>query len=50
VDGVIAAISRDKKRVGSRVPFVLVSVPGDVRYGCEVDPEDVRAAVQELCS
>jgi shikimate kinase / 3-dehydroquinate synthase len=45
---VIDAIGRDKKRVGASVPFVLVRAPGDVLHGHEVEPNDVRAAVEEL--
>jgi shikimate kinase/3-dehydroquinate synthase len=48
VQDVVAATAHDKKRVGSRVPFVLVHAPGDVRIGCEVAFDDVRAAVAEL--
>jgi len=48
LDDVIEAIARDKKRVGASVPFVLVRAPGEVEFGCEVAPEDVRAAVAEL--
>jgi shikimate kinase/3-dehydroquinate synthase len=48
VDVVVAAIARDKKRVGANVPFVLVKAPGEVGYGCEVAADDVRAAVAEL--
>jgi shikimate kinase / 3-dehydroquinate synthase len=48
VDGVLQALRRDKKRVGASVPFVLLSAPGEVRIGCEVPPEELRAAVQEL--
>jgi 3-dehydroquinate synthetase/shikimate kinase len=48
VDAVMQAVGRDKKRVGSRVPFVLVAGPGEARIGCEVPEEDVRAAVTEL--
>jgi shikimate kinase/3-dehydroquinate synthase len=48
VDDVLDATSRDKKRVGARVPFVLLEAPGQVRIGCELDPGEVRAAVQEL--
>jgi shikimate kinase / 3-dehydroquinate synthase len=48
VDDVIAATARDKKRLGTRVPFVLLSAPGDVRIGCEVTLDEVRAAVAEL--
>jgi shikimate kinase/3-dehydroquinate synthase len=50
VDGVVEAISRDKKRVGSSVPLVLLEEPGEVRIGCEVAPEELRAAVEELMS
>jgi shikimate kinase / 3-dehydroquinate synthase len=48
VDAVVEATARDKKRLGSSIPFVLVRAPGDVRIGCEVAPEDLRAAVEEL--
>ncbi len=48
VDGVIEATRRDKKRVGANVPFVLVRAPGEVEWGCELAPEEIRAAVQEL--
>jgi shikimate kinase / 3-dehydroquinate synthase len=48
VDAVVEATARDKKRVGSRVPFVLVRAPGEVVTGCELTPEQVRAAVAEL--
>jgi shikimate kinase / 3-dehydroquinate synthase len=47
-DAVLRAIARDKKRVGSDVPFVLVRAPGDVQFGCALAGEDVRAAVAEL--
>jgi shikimate kinase/3-dehydroquinate synthase len=47
-DDVVAATRLDKKRVGDRVPFVLVRAPGDVRFGQRVAAEDVRAAVAEL--
>jgi shikimate kinase/3-dehydroquinate synthase len=45
---VAAAVGRDKKRVGERVPFVLVAAPGDVRFGADVPAEDVLAAITEL--
>ncbi len=48
VDAILEAITRDKKRVGRQVPFVLVRAPGEVEFGCEVAPEDLRAAVAEL--
>jgi shikimate kinase/3-dehydroquinate synthase len=47
-DDVVGAIARDKKRMRSRVPFVLAHAPGDVRIDCEVEPADLRAAVEEL--
>jgi shikimate kinase/3-dehydroquinate synthase len=47
-DAVLEALARDKKRVGERVPFVLVNAPGDVVHGRELDERDVRAAVEEL--
>jgi 3-dehydroquinate synthetase len=50
VDAVIEASTRDKKRLGAAVPFVLVDAPGEVRYGCHVPAADVRAAVSELAA
>jgi shikimate kinase/3-dehydroquinate synthase len=46
---VIDASRRDKKRVGDSVPFVLVDAPGAVRYGAEVAPGELEAAVAALC-
>jgi shikimate kinase / 3-dehydroquinate synthase len=48
IDAIVEATARDKKRLGSRVPFVLLDAPGDVRIGCEVPADEVRAAVEEL--
>ena len=48
LEEVLAALKRDKKRVGASVPFVLVEAPGEVRYGCDVGEDDLRAAVAEL--
>ena len=48
VDEVLRLTRRDKKRIGSEVPFVLVAAPGDVRHGRAVRDADVRAAVEEL--
>ncbi|HUA74202.1 MAG TPA: bifunctional shikimate kinase/3-dehydroquinate synthase [Solirubrobacteraceae bacterium] len=45
---VVAATARDKKRLGKAVPFVLLSEPGAPQVGCEVEPEELRAAVAEL--
>jgi shikimate kinase/3-dehydroquinate synthase len=50
VEAVVAATRLDKKRVGNRVPFVLVRSPGDVVFGQRVGAEDVLAAVRELAS
>jgi shikimate kinase/3-dehydroquinate synthase len=50
VQAVLEAISRDKKRMGGGVPFVLVEAPGEVRVGCEVSEGDLRAAVMELAA
>jgi shikimate kinase/3-dehydroquinate synthase len=50
VEDVVEASSRDKKRVGEHVPFVLLGGPGDVSTGHEVSVEDLRAAVAELAS
>ncbi|MGA8364442.1 MAG: bifunctional shikimate kinase/3-dehydroquinate synthase [Solirubrobacteraceae bacterium] len=48
LEEIIAASTRDKKRVAANVPFVLLKAPGEVEYGCEVDAAHVRAAVAEL--
>jgi shikimate kinase/3-dehydroquinate synthase len=45
---VIPYLERDKKRVGERVPFVLIDQPGVVSTGNELDPDSVRAAIEEL--
>jgi shikimate kinase/3-dehydroquinate synthase len=49
-DAIAAATTRDKKRVGAEVPFVLVHAPGDVRHGARVEPGALRAAVRELAA
>jgi shikimate kinase / 3-dehydroquinate synthase len=48
VEEVLGLIERDKKRVGGRVPFVLVEMPGEVTPGHEPDPHTLRAAVEEV--
>ena len=48
VDAIVEATAHDKKRLASNVPFVLLSAPGDVRIGCEVPVEELRAALEEL--
>ncbi len=50
VDAVLAATSLDKKRLSGPVPFVCCSAPGEVHYGVEVEPDIVRAAVEELAA
>lgn len=47
-DAVIAATTRDKKRTGAKVPFVLVRAPGDVVFGQPVGDAALRAAVAEI--
>jgi shikimate kinase/3-dehydroquinate synthase len=47
-EAILETISRDKKRLGERVPFVLVAAPGEVSVGNEVSAEDLSAAVAEL--
>ena len=49
-DEVLALIDRDKKRAGGTVPFVLVEAPGEVTPGHEVDPGELRSAVEEVRS
>jgi shikimate kinase/3-dehydroquinate synthase len=48
VDEVIEAIDRDKKRTSEGLGFVLIARPGEPRWGQPVEPERVRAAVEEL--
>jgi 3-dehydroquinate synthetase/shikimate kinase len=46
---VVELTARDKKRLGTgTVPFVLVDAPGEVRIGCHIPPDALRAAVAEL--
>lgn len=47
-EAVLAATACDKKRLGRRVPFVLVHAPGDVRVGAQVSDGELRAAIAEL--
>ncbi len=47
-DVVVEVTRRDKKRVGDDVPFVLCAAPGDVRFGAQIAPAEVRAAVAEI--
>ncbi len=48
VEPVLAALQRDKKRTAAGVGFVLLSEPGAPRTGELVEPDEVRAAVEEL--
>ena len=48
VEDVLALAERDKKRVGGKVPFVLVEAPGEVTPGHEVSAAELRAVVEEL--
>lgn len=48
VEQTLAALERDKKRTAEGVGFVLLATPGAPRTGQLVDPDRVRAAVEEL--
>jgi shikimate kinase/3-dehydroquinate synthase len=48
VEETLAALQRDKKRTAEGVGFVLLATPGEPREGQLVDPDKVRAAVEEL--
>jgi shikimate kinase/3-dehydroquinate synthase len=48
VDAVLAAVERDKKRTAVGVGFVLLARPGEPSTGEAVDPDVVRAAIEEL--
>ena len=48
LDPVMEAIERDKKATREGLGFVLLKRPGEPRWGQRVDPDRVRAAVQEL--
>lgn len=45
---IVPFLERDKKRIGERVPFVLVDQPGVVTPGNELDPASAEAALREL--
>jgi shikimate kinase/3-dehydroquinate synthase len=47
---VAALVSRDKKREGERVPFVLVEAPGEVTPGNDVTDESLLAAIEEIAA
>ena len=44
----VDATTRDKKRTGDEVPFVLLDAPGAPTPGQTVERSAVRAAVSEL--
>jgi shikimate kinase/3-dehydroquinate synthase len=48
VDATLEALQRDKKRTAEGVGFVLLVEPGAPRVGQLVDPDRVRAAIEEL--
>jgi shikimate kinase / 3-dehydroquinate synthase len=48
VETILEALQRDKKRTAAGVGFVLLSEPGAPHTGQIVDPDRVRAAVEEL--
>jgi shikimate kinase/3-dehydroquinate synthase len=48
LQSVLAALQRDKKRIGAQVPFVLLDAPGRVRTGALVAESQLRQAITEL--
>jgi shikimate kinase / 3-dehydroquinate synthase len=48
LEAILEALQRDKKRTAAGVGFVLLAAPGEPRIGQLVEPDRVRAAVQEL--
>jgi shikimate kinase / 3-dehydroquinate synthase len=50
VDDILDVLQRDKKRTAAGVGFVLLSEPGSPRVGELLDPDTVRASVEELRS
>jgi shikimate kinase/3-dehydroquinate synthase len=48
IDGVLEAMERDKKQTREGLGFVLLSEPGEPRWGELVEPDRVRAVVEEL--
>ena len=48
VDAVLEALGRDKKRTSEGVGFVLLSEPGSPREGQVLEPDRIRAAVEDL--
>jgi shikimate kinase/3-dehydroquinate synthase len=47
-DGVLEAMERDKKQSREGLGFVLLSEPGEPRWGELIPPDRVRAVVEEL--
>jgi 3-dehydroquinate synthetase len=47
-DAILLAMATDKKRVGSRLRFVLPRAIGDVALVDDVPPEDVIAVIDEM--
>ncbi|MFL5906270.1 MAG: bifunctional shikimate kinase/3-dehydroquinate synthase [Solirubrobacterales bacterium] len=50
VDSLLEAMGRDKKMTAEGLGFVLLERPGEPRWGERVEPDRVRAAVEELIS
>jgi len=48
IAAVMEALQRDKKRTREGLGFVLLEAPGEPRWGQEVEPDRVRAVVEEL--
>jgi shikimate kinase/3-dehydroquinate synthase len=50
VEPILDAMAKDKKATEEGVGFVLLDRPGEPRWGERVDPDRVRASVEELTS
>jgi shikimate kinase/3-dehydroquinate synthase len=48
IDAVLDAMQRDKKQSREGLGFVLLAEPGEPRWGQRVEPDRVRAVVEEL--
>jgi 3-dehydroquinate synthetase len=48
VDAAWEALARDKKAESGAPRLVLLDAPGRPRWGVEVDPADVRAALESV--
>jgi 3-dehydroquinate synthase len=45
---ILAAVARDKKAIGGRVPFILPTAIGRVTIRPDVTPSEIRRALREM--